>query len=139
MVEAACHEYERAQNKKMPIGPIRKKPPPPLSLDGAVIDQVKTFKLLRVHVLDDRKWSHHIDAICSKVAYRLHFLKLLVRSGSSLEDLVCFYTSVVRPILEYTPAQSDTQASLWLRRTPWSQYRRERCAFCAKRTTRWRV
>ena len=51
--------------------------------------------------LDDLiKWSHHIDAICSKAAYRLHFLKLLVQSGSLLEDLVCFYTSVVRPILE---------------------------------------
>ena len=51
--------------------------------------------------LDDLiKRSHHIDAIRSKAAYRLHFLKLLARSGSSLEDLVGFYTSVVRPILE---------------------------------------
>ena len=32
------------KTKEMLIGPIRKKPP--LSLDGAVIDRVKTFKLL---------------------------------------------------------------------------------------------
>ena len=51
--------------------------------------------------LDDlSKMSHHIDAICSKAASHLHFLKVIARSGASLEDLVCFYTSVVRPILE---------------------------------------
>jgi len=109
------------KTKEMLIGPIRKKPPPPLTLDGAVIDRVKTFKLLGVHVSDDLKWSHHIDAICSKAASRLHFLKLLARSGASLEDLVCFYTSVVCPILEYacpvwhsslTVAQADALESI---------------------------
>jgi hypothetical protein len=104
------------KTKEMLIGPIRKEPPPQLTLDGATIDLVKTFKLLGVRVSDDLKWSQHIDAICSKAASRLHFLKLLARSGASLRDLVCFYTSVVRPILEYacpvwhsslTVAQSD--------------------------------
>ena len=31
----------------------------------------------------------------------MHFLKLLKRSGATLEDLLCLYTSVSRPILEY--------------------------------------
>ena len=109
------------KTKEMLIGPICKKPPPPLTLDGAVIDRVKTFKLLGVHVSDDLKWLHHIDAICSKAVSRLHFLKLLARSSASLEDLVCFYTSVVRPILEYacpvwhsslTVAQADALESI---------------------------
>ena len=75
--------------------------PPPLLLDGAAIDRVKTFKLLGVHVSDDLKWTNHIDAICAKAASRLHFLTLLAWSGPSLEDLVCFKTSVVRQILKY--------------------------------------
>ena len=37
-MQHAMDEYERAQKKEMLIGPIRKEPPPPLSLDGAVID-----------------------------------------------------------------------------------------------------
>ena len=57
-------------------------------------------------------------------APRLHtvyFLKLFELSGSSLENLVCFYTSVVRPILEYacpvwhsslTVAQADALESI---------------------------
>ena len=84
------------KTKKMLIGLIRKEPSPPLSLDGAVIDQVKTLQLLGVHVFsDDLKWPHHIDAISSRDASCLHFLKLLARSRASLEDLMCFYTSVV--------------------------------------------
>ena len=51
MVEAACQNGYKT--KEMLIGPIRKEPP--LSLDGAVIDRVKTFKLLGVHVSDDLK------------------------------------------------------------------------------------
>ena len=34
------------KTKEMLIGLIREEPPPPLALNSAVIDQVKTFKLL---------------------------------------------------------------------------------------------
>ena len=43
------------KTKEMLIGPINKNPPPPLTLDGAVVDRVHTFKLLGVHVADDLK------------------------------------------------------------------------------------
>ena len=59
-----------------------------LTLVVAIIDHLKTFKLLGVHVTDDLEWSHHIDVICFEAASRLHFLKLLVRSGAALGDLV---------------------------------------------------
>ena len=59
------------------------------------------FKLLGVHVANDLKWAQHVDAISSKTASRLHFLKLLKRSGAGLDDLLCFYKTVVRPVLEY--------------------------------------
>ena len=67
--------------------------------------------------LSSQTTLHHFDTICSKAASRLHFLQLLTLPGASLEDLVCLYTKVVRPILEYA-SRPDTQASLWLRRTP---------------------
>ena len=82
----------------MLIGPISKNPPPPLTLEGTVIDRVRTFKLLGVHVADDLEWQQHVDAIASKTASRLYYLKLLKRSGASVEDLLCFYTTVVRPL-----------------------------------------
>jgi len=89
---------------------------PKLTLDGAAVDRVTTYKLLGVHISDDLKWMQHVDAVCSKAASRLHFLKQLARSGAPQEDLLCFYCTVVRPVLEYacpvwhsslTVAQSD--------------------------------
>ena len=34
-------------------------------------------------------WTQHVNAISSKVAWRMNFLKLLKRSGTTLEDLFC--------------------------------------------------
>ena len=62
-----------------------------------------------------------ILTICSKAASRLHFFRLLARSGASVGDLKCFYTSVLRPIMEYacpvwhsslSVAQSDALESI---------------------------
>jgi len=60
-----------------------------------------SFKLLGVNVASDLKWVLHVDAITSKAASRLHFLKQLKRAGAGRDDLMCFYTSVIRPVLEY--------------------------------------
>jgi hypothetical protein len=76
------------KTKEMIIGPITKQPPPQLTLDGATIDRVRTFKLLGVHVSNNLKWSHHIETVCSKAASRLHFLRLLAQSGASSGDLI---------------------------------------------------
>ena len=89
------------KTKEMLIGSISRDPPPPLTLGGATVDRVTTFKLLGVHVSNDLRWQHHVDAISSKAASRLWFLRQLKRSGASIEDLLCFYKTVVRPVLEY--------------------------------------
>jgi len=59
--------------------------------------------------------------LSSKVESRLYFLKLLKRSGLSADDLLCFYKSVIRSVLEFgsvvwhrhlTHAQSDKLEAL---------------------------
>ena len=42
-----------------------------------------------------------MEAISRKVASRLYFLKQLKRAGEGLNDLLNFYCSVIRPVLEY--------------------------------------
>jgi len=56
---------------------------------------------LGVNVASKMKWNTHIEAISRKVASRLHFLKQLKRAGAGLNDLLNFYCSVIRPVLEY--------------------------------------
>ena len=79
------------------------KDPPPLSvtLSGETVERVATFKLLGVHVSNDLKWAQHIQAISAKGASRLYFLKQLKRAGAGTDDLLCFYCSMIRRVLEY--------------------------------------
>ena len=50
-------------------------------------------------ISDSLKWDDHIDVITSKEAKKLWFL--LRRAGVSVDDLVHYYQTVVRPVLEY--------------------------------------
>ena len=86
-----------------------------------MIDRVTAFKLLGVYVSCNLKWSEHVDAIVFKAASRLHFLKQLKRAGAPIRDLLHFYISVLRLVLEYacpvwhsnlTVAQSDALESV---------------------------
>mgnify|MGYP003519330166 FL=1 len=87
--------------KEMFIGPKSQCSVPQLFIDNNTIDRVHVFKLLGVNIDDKLKWNSHVKAICSKASARLHFLKLLKRSGVSADDLLHFYVTVIRTVLEY--------------------------------------
>jgi hypothetical protein len=90
------------KTKEMLLGPIsRSSPPPPLMLSSRSIERVTSYKLLGVTITDTLDWDQHIDAICTKASKRLHFLKMLKRSAMAPDDLLQYYKSVVRPVLEY--------------------------------------
>ena len=45
--------------------------------------------------------KEHSVNLYSKAAKRLHFLKLLKRSGMTSQDLLLYYKTVIRPVMEY--------------------------------------
>jgi len=104
------------KTKEMLVGSVTKNPPAPLLLNDITVERVSTFKLLGVYVSSDLKWTKHIDATACKIASRLYFMRQLKRAGATTSDLICFFCTVIRPILEYanpvwhsslTMAQSD--------------------------------
>jgi hypothetical protein len=64
-------------------------------------ERVEFFKLLGVIVSNDLKWSRHINYICNKANSRLYFLRQLKRAAASNDDMLHFYLSVIRAVLEY--------------------------------------
>lgn len=50
----------------------------------------------------DMTWKAHIDHIYSKASPRLYYLRQLRRCKLSNADLLMFYRSVIRPLLEYS-------------------------------------
>ena len=87
------------KTNEMLVGAILKDPPPYFTLSCTPVERVTSFKLLGLYVASDLKWGQHIHAITSKAASRL--LKQLKRSGAVRHDLLSFYTTVIRPVLEY--------------------------------------
>ena len=54
-----------------------------------------------MHIDSILSWSTHIEHIIKKATTRIYFLKQLKRAGLPYSDLLHFYITVVRPVLEY--------------------------------------
>ncbi len=52
-------------------------------------------------VTDTLNWEGNISKICAKASTRLHFLKLLKRAGMPTNELLTYYKTVIRPVMEY--------------------------------------
>ena len=96
-----CMKVNYTKTKDILLGRARNQDIPLLTISGNPNQRVSCFKLLGVHISDDLLWDTHIESICSKTNSRLYFLKRLKRAGLSDKDLHCFYSTVIRPVLEY--------------------------------------
>ncbi len=81
--------------KKNPV------PTPPLIYNNNIIERVHEFKLLGIWISDTLSWRHHVNQIHAKSSQRLYFMRQLRRCGLSCHDMVKFYRTIIRPILEY--------------------------------------
>ena len=73
-----------------------------LESDGLNFERVSSAKLLGVTIRNDLKWNDHIEIITTKAAKRLYLLRQLKRVGINSNDLILFYCSIIRSILEYS-------------------------------------
>ena len=71
----------------------------PIVSDGLKFEQV-TFR-------QDLKLNDHIDIVTAKAAKRLYLLRELRRAGVSCNELVLFYCSAIRSVLEYSSKPSS--------------------------------
>ena len=72
-----------------------------LTIEGTPIETVSCAKLVGLYIQSDLKWNSHIDSIIKKAHPRLYFLAQLRRARVSPEDMLKFYITVIRPVLEY--------------------------------------
>ena len=65
------------------------------------VEVVTVVKLLGVTLSNDLNWNSHIANTCKKVSSRLYFLRQLRRARFPPEDLIQFYATCIRPVIEY--------------------------------------
>jgi len=85
----------------MILSPLSRSQLPILTTPLGPIDRVFSFKLLRVYIETTLCWSLHVDNMIKKATKSLYFLKQLKRAGLPSNHLFHYYSTVIRPVLEY--------------------------------------
>ena len=88
------------KTKEMVLGSFSKESSTPLTAASVTVKRVPVYKLLGVTINCTLKWDDHVATVASKAAKRLWFLKKLKRAGVSVDDLVHYYQTVIRPVLQ---------------------------------------
>ncbi|KAI4901552.1 hypothetical protein NFI96_006301 [Prochilodus magdalenae] len=70
----------------------------PITINGAAVERVSSFKFLGVHITEELTWTEHTTRVVKK-AQRLFFLRRLKRFGMDPRILRTFYTCTVESIL----------------------------------------
>ena len=71
-----------------------------VTINNKPIEVVTSVKLLGLTISNNLKWNAHIDCY-QKGASRLYQLRQLKRAKGDPAQLVCFYTTCIRPVSEY--------------------------------------
>ena len=78
----------------------------------SLIHKIILNKLFLRSISSDLKWNTHIVDCIKKANKRLYFIVLLKRARVPLNDIVNFYCTTIRPVLEYcTPVFHHTFAA----------------------------
>ena len=70
------------------------------SIDLERVDSVKVL-MLGVTITSTLQWNCHISDVIKKANKRMYFLILLKRANVPAHDIICFYLTCIRPVLEY--------------------------------------
>ena len=74
---------------------------PPIVVNEKELTVSNSVKILGVTISSDLKWNEHISECIKKANKRLYFIVLLKRAKVPLSDIVNFYCTAIRPVLEY--------------------------------------
>ena len=73
----------------------------PILVNDKLLETVSTAKLLGLNISSDLKCNHHISEITRKAAPRFYFMRQLKRANIPTKELLTFYSTCIRPTLEY--------------------------------------
>ncbi|CDQ73925.1 unnamed protein product [Oncorhynchus mykiss] len=71
----------------------------PINIDGAVVEQVKSFKFLGVHITNELSWSKHTKTVVKRVRQNLSPLRRLKRFGMGPQIFKRFNSCTIESVL----------------------------------------
>ena len=73
-----------------------------VQLNSECLELVRHAKILGLTITDDLKWTKHVTEIIKKANKRIYFVVQLKRAKVPPKEIITFYCSCVRPVLEYS-------------------------------------
>ena len=73
----------------------------PISINNITLEIVQNAKVLGLHIANNFKWNIHVNEVMKKCRKRLYHFTQLKRANIGLKELLQFYKSCIRPVLEY--------------------------------------
>ena len=73
----------------------------PLVVDSKALPVIDCAKILGVTISSDLKWNNQVVDCIKKANKRIHFIVLLKRARVPCNDIVNFYCTTIRSVLEY--------------------------------------
>ena len=99
VTKCCCLLLSRKRTQSIPI--------PTLTLNGASLAQVSSYKYLGVLITSNLMWSSHVTTICNKTRRLVGIFYRQFYKHSSQDTMLHLYTSFIRPHLEYATAAWD--------------------------------
>ena len=72
-----------------------------VTVNSKEIESVDSVKLLGVTITSTLQWNGHVSEVIKKANTRMYFLILLKRANVPAHDVIYFYRTCIRPVLEY--------------------------------------
>ena len=72
-----------------------------VTVNSQELERVDSVKLLGVTITNKLQWNCHVSDVIKKANKRMYFLILLKRANIPAHDIICFYLTRIRPVLEY--------------------------------------
>ena len=69
-------------------------------MNGSILDQVQSTRLLGVIISDDLSWQKNTQDICKRANKRMIILRKLREFGISTKDMLTIYVLYIRGTLE---------------------------------------
>ena len=73
----------------------------PVTINGKQAELIFESKVLGLTIRSDLKWNSHKDNIVKKASKRLYFLRQMKHAKVSISEMICFYCTCIRSIVEY--------------------------------------
>ena len=70
-------------------------------INSNAVERVHSFKIPGVWLSDDLSWNSHVNYMYSRATPRLYYLRQLRRCGLSQCDLLAYYRTLIRSLLQY--------------------------------------